>query len=357
MSSTQIPVVTGANKGIGFEIAKQLAQHEDYHMLFGDGRRTRRDLAEGGCSITSVSSFLPLMANPPTALLLAHRGVEAWLTNQKSHSIPHGETTVSGNQITTTVKVPVKTAQTKNKLVLPSSKRSHENVKVAAHFMDATKADTQYTTAKTWDSSSDKDGWFNTPPAAEKGGFVQLEIRRTKGTPERVSNFEPNSRLETIELDLIDDENDPPFIVFRFEFVPPTKRRQTPDANATPNKRKKTDITEEELQVAKDQHSRLLKTPNKPKNTSQKTPDKSAKKTSTPNNSPKKTSTPNNSPKKASKKTPSGDSGGGELFFEKSIVDKLIAAKAEADELDAALQKQLAEIEKDNAAKRELLGK
>lgn len=49
------------------------------------------------------------MANPPAPLLLAHRGVEAWLTNSKAHSISHGSTTVKENQITTTVQVSEKT--------------------------------------------------------------------------------------------------------------------------------------------------------------------------------------------------------------------------------------------------------
>ncbi|KAJ7042072.1 hypothetical protein C8F04DRAFT_1230157, partial [Mycena alexandri] len=193
------------------------------------------------------------MANPRTSLLLSHRGVEAWLTNHKAHTIPPGVVTVTGNQVKTTVHVPEKTAYLVRwrsiaekpidalcEIMLPK----HE--KAATSFMAQGEADTQYRTSKTT-FSPDKDGWFYTPPATEKGGFVQLEIRRARSAPEQISPPQPKDSRgskQQIKVDLIDGVDDPPFIIFKFEFEASSesvKRRHVPEENPGPQKRKKTE--------------------------------------------------------------------------------------------------------------------
>ncbi|KAJ6546847.1 hypothetical protein B0H19DRAFT_1162748 [Mycena capillaripes] len=184
---------------------------------------------------------------PPASRLLSHRGIEAWLTNEKAHIIPHGVVNVVGNQITTTVQsqVPPKTGyrvrwrSTQDKpltalceIIVPSPQLFRDDIKAASYVMDAAQADTQYHTSRSA-LSAEKDGWFHTPPATDKEGFVQLEIRRAK----RASPTRPKWDLRN----LIDDEDDPPFIVFRFKFEgAATKRCHSPEANAGPQKRQKT---------------------------------------------------------------------------------------------------------------------
>ncbi|KAJ7184474.1 hypothetical protein C8R46DRAFT_1185891 [Mycena filopes] len=235
------------------------------------------------------------MANPPTSLLLSHRGVEAGLTDPKSHSISHGAVTVAGNQITTAVHVAEKTTS----------------------YMALTKPETQYRTAKT----SNQEGWFCTPAATEKGGFVQLEIRRARNAPEQISSSTTDSdgdSQQRIQVDLIDSAADPPFIVFKFEFGESGEKGRlilTPEENPGPRKRKRT-----ESEAAKRSRPQA------------KTPSKTAKASVTPS-------------------VGASSSGGG------TIVEKLIAAKAEADKLDVELEKRLLALEKSNAAKRQLLRK
>ncbi|KAJ7778703.1 hypothetical protein DFH07DRAFT_936384 [Mycena maculata] len=305
-----------------------------------------------------------LMANPPSTLLLTHRGVEAWLTDHSSHTISHGSVKVDGNQISTTCTVSEKTAyrvrwrSTPNSpitalcnIFLPSPRQNP----VAANFMDATKADTQYRISNTCMSQSDshKDGWFH----SAKGGFVQLEVRRGKGAPERVST---SHSMEKINIDLIDKDDGPPFVVFRFEFV--SKRAHSPEANPGPQKRQKVVAVGNKAEGSnKPRESQPPKTPSKP----EKSPNKSVKTPHTPaSGGPGKSvqsktlTTPNKPAKPSHKPSHKPSTGGsGSRGQQSTIMEKLIAAKAEADKLDVELQKQLTELEEANAAKRKFLDK
>ncbi|KAJ7144920.1 hypothetical protein C8R43DRAFT_1108763 [Mycena crocata] len=238
------------------------------------------------------------MAHPSTALMLAHRGVEVWLTNYKSHSISHGPVTVNGNQVTTTVQIPAKTQYRVRWRTVPDSPLTaqcrimvpspgpHEQMAAACHFMDSTAADTQYVISRNLTSAH---------------GFVALEIRRARG-PERVM---PQFVPTVPDQQLIDKEGSPPFIVFRFEFSPHTKRHRTSEADAHPSKRKKAESSEDR-------------------------------------------------PREGAKKAKINKPGSG---HEMSPLEKLLAAQAEGDKLDDEIEAKLAEIEEKNAAKRKVLGK
>ncbi|KAJ7700886.1 hypothetical protein B0H17DRAFT_1128726 [Mycena rosella] len=164
-----------------------------------------------------------------TSILLTHRGVEAWLTDNNSHSIPHGSTTVNGKKITAPVQASEQTMS-----------MNARNTTVATHFMDENEPGTQYIACKTCQSGNE--GWFRIPPAAEKEGFVELHIRRAKpkppSTPQEIPP-ESNRSVDKDHYEVIDDEDGPPFMVFRFEFIgptTPTKPPHTPEATTPPPK-------------------------------------------------------------------------------------------------------------------------
>ncbi|KAJ7684454.1 hypothetical protein DFH06DRAFT_1312883 [Mycena polygramma] len=79
----------------------------------------------------------------------------------------------------------------------------------------------------------------------EGSGFVQLEIGRAKGPPEYALTPQPTPlALDPINrcLNFINEEDDPPYIVFRFEFgQATTKRHLAPERNIGPQKRRRID--------------------------------------------------------------------------------------------------------------------
>ncbi|KAJ7118931.1 hypothetical protein C8R44DRAFT_789669 [Mycena epipterygia] len=199
------------------------------------------------------------------ASVLLHRNLEVWLSDRNNNTIPHGEVTMAGNIISTSVHLPTGTeyvVRWRNfpgtahtvfcEVFIPHKKKKH--FRVSTNFMDKDKAETQTRSSQGRLSCPFTPlDWLESPEPAEEG-YVALEIRRAQGTPIHVCNPDPDypgDHVDEIDIDLIDDpaQNCDPFIIFRFNFVQPplkptrAKRRATAgkslSKSTVPQKRKK----------------------------------------------------------------------------------------------------------------------
>ncbi|KAJ7771447.1 hypothetical protein B0H16DRAFT_1513586 [Mycena metata] len=175
------------------------------------------------------------------------------------------------------------------------------------------------------------DSWL-IAPAPSKKAFVELHIRRAQGTPihECVPDpDDPDNHLDVIDIDLIDDasENKPPFIIFRFNFVPlPTPERNADSSKTTvPRKRKHLAQRQSTSNARKRQVIGDQEPPRHP--------------------SPVSDSDSRDSP--APRERDQGE----------SLVDQLAAARKKEEALDAELEAQLQAANKRIAEKQKLLEK
>ncbi|KAJ7148931.1 hypothetical protein C8R43DRAFT_1007695 [Mycena crocata] len=264
---------------------------------------------------------------------LVHKNIEAWLADYDGNIIPHGKVKVDGETISTSVQMPKDTEYVLRWRNHPGTAhtafcevfiphRANRHFRVAMHFMDKEKIETQERSShgRLVGAFGRNNGWFQMP--AKKKGFVQLEIRRARGTPIHECKPDPKhagSHLDEIDIDLIDDpaENHAPFIVFRFDLKlgPRLAVKNVPlqSKSTVPQKRKE---PESGLQ----------------------SPPASARSIRAQRSPSPLFSTRGNSE-------------------ERTILERLNAAKAEEEELDAKLKAQLLATEKRIAAKKELLAK
>ncbi|KAJ7491117.1 hypothetical protein FB451DRAFT_1514571 [Mycena latifolia] len=171
--------------------------------------------------------------------ILTHFGVEAWLEDPKGRKLSLEPAVVSGNQITAVIKVgspksyciswrkkqgaPALNAWCE--VFRPAGRTGHHDakvVRVANDFMAVNNLQTQSRSSKgELEHPLQRDAWLWTPPS--RTGFVSLEIRRLNSPPmerERVDKSRPGVTVFEIEVDLLDKDEGPPYIVFRFEFEP-----------------------------------------------------------------------------------------------------------------------------------------
>ncbi|KAF7353797.1 hypothetical protein MVEN_01065200 [Mycena venus] len=184
--------------------------------------------------------------------LLIHRNIEVWLADTENQIIPHGEVKMQGNTISTSVSFPKGmhyavhwrnhpgTAHTVFCEIFIHGKKT----RVATHFMDKDKPETQTRSSlgriNPLITGNQNNDWL-TAPAPSKHAHVELHIRRAKGTPihECIPNpADPAGHLDEIDIDLVDDpgEDQDPFIIFRFEFVPAPKPERYMNSVAGPSK-------------------------------------------------------------------------------------------------------------------------
>ncbi|KAJ7891261.1 hypothetical protein B0H14DRAFT_2688366 [Mycena olivaceomarginata] len=190
---------------------------------------------------------MPISTTP-----LIHRNIQVWLADAEDHKIPHGETAIDGNTISTSVSL-VKgtdyvihwrnypgTAHTVSVKYLFTGRKAVSQT----HFMDKDKPETQTRSSlgriNALITGSQGNDWLSAPTPSKRA-YVELHIRRATGTPthECVPNpADPAGHLDEIAIELIDDpdEDKDPFIIFRFEFGPATKPEPDRNAIAGPSK-------------------------------------------------------------------------------------------------------------------------
>ncbi|KAJ7885384.1 hypothetical protein B0H13DRAFT_2666864 [Mycena leptocephala] len=165
-------------------------------------------------------------------LRLIHRDMEAWLADSENQPIPHGEVNVNGNTISTSVSLPKDAEYTVQWCSHPGTAHTafceifeqRKKTRVSIHCMDKFKPKTQIQSSR-GDIRNTDWGWLNAP-APSKQANIELHIRRAEGTPTQV--FKNGFKDIEIELNLIDDANEDkkPFVIFRFNFVPPPKPKR-----------------------------------------------------------------------------------------------------------------------------------
>ncbi|KAJ7700883.1 hypothetical protein B0H17DRAFT_1128723 [Mycena rosella] len=143
-----------------------------------------------------------------TSALLSHRNVEVWISDRDGHRIPHGPVIVTGNEISTSVDLPKEHSPGITQTALCQIFIPHLGTywKVGNYFMDKEKPETQ------WKSS---EGQLSPPFQNGVACFVALEVRRGNGT--QVQECEDS--VDESCIDLIDDLDEVPHIVFRFDFL------------------------------------------------------------------------------------------------------------------------------------------
>ncbi|KAJ7631971.1 hypothetical protein DFH06DRAFT_1479812 [Mycena polygramma] len=268
---------------------------------------------------------------------LIHRNIEVWLTDVDNKTIPHGEVKMQGNTLTTSTSLPKETDYAINWRSHPGTTHTvfceifvqGKKIRVATHFMDKDKPETQSRSSLGRISpqvlGTQNNDWLKAPPPT-KHAFVELQIRRAQGTPIhecRADSEDPGAHLDEIDIDLIDDadEGKDPFIIFRFEFVPVPKqgRNTVPGPSTVPLKRKHL--------------------PSPPRSSARTAPGRQE----SPDGSP---------PPRGLSPAPTGPAKDG-----KNLLELLNAAREEEEKIDAELEAQLQATQKRIAEKKKFLGK
>ncbi|KAJ6497097.1 hypothetical protein C8R47DRAFT_1113815 [Mycena vitilis] len=187
--------------------------------------------------------------------LLAHRNFEVWVADVHNETIPHGEVKVLRNTLSTSISLPKDTPYSINWRSHPGTTNTvfceifvqGKKIRVATHFMDKDKPETQCRSSLGRISpevlGTQNNDWLLAPPPL-KHAHAELRIRRAKGTPIHQcldDAGDPDNHIDEIDIDLIDDadEGQGPWVIFRLDFVPISKQGTTAVAgpSAVPQKR------------------------------------------------------------------------------------------------------------------------
>ncbi|KAJ7771445.1 hypothetical protein B0H16DRAFT_1513573 [Mycena metata] len=170
--------------------------------------------------------------------LLVHRNIEVWLSDNEDGTILHEKPEMRANTLTASVPLAKGTEYAINWRKHPGTAHTvfceifipikGKDVRLATHFMDKDRPETQTRSSfgrvnSTLIGTKINDWLIAPAPSSSKKAFVELRIRRAQGTPihECVPDpDDPGGHLDDIDIDLVDDEDEAPFIVFRFNFLP-----------------------------------------------------------------------------------------------------------------------------------------
>ncbi|KAJ7144916.1 hypothetical protein C8R43DRAFT_1237684 [Mycena crocata] len=189
------------------------------------------------------------MNKTTNANVLTHNGIDSWLEDSKGKRLELGAAVVNGNQINTVIEVDnvksycLKWRKNQNfasinawcEIYRPAGKSGHvKTVCIANHHMADNDSRTQSRSSRgRLEPPLQKDAWLWQPRSLK--GFVCLEIRRLRTPPEVVHRPDvdnPGSMVEVVEKTLLDDVEKPPYIIFRFEFIPKKPPQHTKTALA-----------------------------------------------------------------------------------------------------------------------------
>jgi len=184
--------------------------------------------------------------------VLGFRDVQAWLQDRDGNHLPLGLAIVDGNQITTVIEVNPglpkqyhlhwRTSEGTPRInawceVFRPLKRkgvkSDSTVRIANHYMSADNVHSQSrSTRGRLELPLQRDSWLQTPSrskeqvkARKSKKFISLSIKRLRTAPvERKSRDKqnPGALVYSFDMDMFDDDETEPFVIFRFEFKPNT---------------------------------------------------------------------------------------------------------------------------------------
>ncbi|KAJ7771462.1 hypothetical protein B0H16DRAFT_1881099 [Mycena metata] len=167
---------------------------------------------------------------------LSHRGIDAWLQDPNGARLTFPRAAVvQGNIITAVIEVEdpksysVEWCKSSGATAMnawceifrPSGKSGFvKTTRIANHTMAADSPETQSRSSRDrLELPLQRNAWLWTPRSGE--GFVSLEIRRMRKPSRETADSKkrPGSIIYDTPVDMLDDDDMPPHIIFRFEFA------------------------------------------------------------------------------------------------------------------------------------------